>query len=63
MIKVTGLNKKQFIINAEQIEIIEQIPESVITLLSGNKYVVLETSDEIISKVIEYKNRILYAKV
>lgn len=63
MIKVTGLNKKEFIINAEQIEIIEQIPECVITLISGNKYIVLETFDEIVSKVIEYKNRIFYAKV
>lgn len=63
MIKVTGLNKKEFIINAEQIEIIEQIPECVIMLVSGNKYLVTETFDEIISKVIEYKNRIVYAKV
>lgn len=63
MIKVTGLNKKEFIINAEQIEIVEQIPECVITLISGNKYIVLESFDEIISKVIEYKNRIVFAKV
>lgn len=63
MIKVTGLNKKEFVINAEHIEIIEQIPECVITLIGGNKYIVLESLDEIISKVIEYKNRIVFAKV
>ena len=63
MIKVTGLNHKEFIINAEQIEIIEQVPECVITLISGNKFIVLESGDEIISKVIEYKNRILIARV
>jgi flagellar protein FlbD len=63
MIKLTGLNKKEFIINAEQIEIIEQVPECVITLVGGNKYIVLESYDEIISKVIEFKNRILFAKV
>ena len=63
MIKVTGINKKEFIINAERIEIIEQIPECVITLIGGNKFIVLESVDEIIRKVIEYKNRILIAKV
>jgi flagellar protein FlbD len=63
MIKLTVLNKKEFIINAEQIEIIEQVPECVITLVGGNKYIVLESYDEIISKVIEFKNRILFAKV
>jgi flagellar protein FlbD len=63
MIKVTSLSKKEYVINAEQIEIIEEIPECVITLISGKKYIVLENIDEIISKVIEYKNRILYAKV
>lgn len=63
MIKVTGINKKIFMINAEQIEIIEEVPECVITLNGGNKYIVLETFDEIIAKVIEYKNRIFIAKV
>jgi flagellar protein FlbD len=63
MIKVTGINKKEFVVNAEQIEIIEQVPECVITLISGNKYIVLETWDEVISRVIEYKNRIVFAKV
>jgi flagellar protein FlbD len=58
MIKVTGLNNKEFIINAEQIEIIEEVPECVITLVSGKKYIVLNSSDELIEKVINYKNRI-----
>lgn len=63
MIKVTSLSKKEFVINAERIEVIEQVPESVITLIGGNKYIVMESVDEIISRVIEYKSRILFAKV
>ena len=63
MIRVTGLNNKEFIVNAEQIEIIEEIPECVLRLTSGNKYIVLESSEEIINKIIEYKNRIVYARV
>ena len=57
MVRLTGMNKKEFIINAEHIEKIEETPESVITLLNGNKYIVLESNDEIIKKVIEYKRK------
>jgi flagellar protein FlbD len=58
LIKLTGLNNKEVIINAEHIEKLESVPESLITLINGNKYIVLESTDEIINKVIEYKNKI-----
>jgi flagellar protein FlbD len=54
MIKVTRLNGKEFIINAEQIITVESTPDSVITLRGGDKYVVLETVDEIMKKSLEY---------
>ena len=63
MIKVTGLNNKEFIINAEQIEIMEEIPECVITLVSGKKYIVQGSCDDIIDKIINFKTRISCAKV
>ena len=59
MIKVTGLNKIEFVINSDQIEKLEETHECVITLINGNKYIVLESIEEIIEKVIEYKHRIL----
>lgn len=58
MIRLTGLNNKEFILNAELIEKIEDVPESVITLSNGKKYIVLESTDEIIDKIIEYKRKI-----
>lgn len=58
MIKLTGLNNKEFILNADHIEKIDSVPESLITLTNGNKYIVLESTEEIINKVIEYKNKI-----
>lgn len=58
MIKLTGMNNKELIINCELIEKIEEVPETVITINNGNKYLVLESSDEIIEKVIEFKRRI-----
>ena len=35
MIKLTGFNGKEFILNAEQIEKIEEVPECLITLING----------------------------
>jgi flagellar protein FlbD len=58
LIKLTGLNNKEIILNAEHIEKLEAVPESLVTLINGNKYIVLESTDEIINRVIEYKNKI-----
>lgn len=58
MIEVTGMNNKEFILNAEHIEKIEQVPETLITLTNGKKYLVLESIDEIKNEVIRYKKRI-----
>ncbi|MBP2031387.1 flagellar protein FlbD [Clostridium algifaecis] len=58
MIKLVGLNNKEFIVNADIIEKVEAIPESLITLTNGKKYLVKESNDEIVRKVIEYKRKI-----
>lgn len=58
MIEVSTLTGTPFILNCEQIEKIEHIPETVITLTNGKKYLVKEDVDEIIKRVIKYKNRI-----
>ncbi|GKX65495.1 flagellar FlbD family protein [Inconstantimicrobium mannanitabidum] len=62
MIEVTGLNNESFILNAEHIEKIEEVPETVITLTNGKKYLVIDSSDEVVSKVISYKNKIFNMK-
>lgn len=58
MIKLTGLNNKELVINADNIEKLEAVPESLITLTNGNKYLVHENVDDIINRVIEYKSKI-----
>ena len=58
MIKLTGFNRKEFILNAEVIEKIEIMPETLITLINGKKYIVIESIDEVIEKVLKYKHRI-----
>lgn len=58
MILLTGLNDKEFVINCDQIEKIEEVPETVITLVNGNKYLVRESVDEIIDLTIKYRRKI-----
>lgn len=58
MIKLKGLNQAEFFLNDELIEKIETIPESLITLMNGRKYLVIETNEEILDKIISYKRSI-----
>lgn len=63
MIELTGMNNKDFILNADHIEKIEEVPETIITLTNGKKYIVLQSVDEVINEVIKYKNRIFNLKL
>ncbi len=58
MIRIRRLNNTEFILNCELIEFIEETPDTVITLTTGKKVVVKETAEEIIKRIIEYKNNI-----
>ena len=60
MIEVTRLNKKTFILNCEWIETVEATPDTVITLTNGKKLVVAENVEDIIRKVIEYKQKVMF---
>jgi flagellar protein FlbD len=61
MIEVTRLNKKEFVLNCDWIETVESTPDTVITLTNGKKYVVAENVDDIMKKVVEYKQKIFSA--
>ena len=58
MIEVTRLKGAKIIINVELIETVEETPDTVITLTSGKKFIVSETSREITDLVINYKRKI-----
>ena len=55
MIRVSRLNEQEFVLNAEQIKFIEQTPDTVITLISGERLVVIEDVEEVVERVLEYK--------
>lgn len=63
MIDLTGMNNKEFALNADHIEKIEEVPETLITLTNGKKYIVLESIDEVKEKVIRYKNKIVTYRI
>ena len=58
MIKLTKLNNEVFVINCNQIESIELIPETKIVLMNKDFYIVQENIDEIIRKIIEFNAKV-----
>ena len=58
MVILTKLNGQQFTLNEDLIETVEQTPDTVIAMTTGNKYVVKETPDEIITRVIQFRRKI-----
>ncbi|MBL4932935.1 MULTISPECIES: flagellar FlbD family protein [Clostridium] len=63
MIKLTGMNGKDFLLNADHIEKVEEVPETLITLTNGRKYIVLQSTEELVDEVIKYKNKIFNIKI
>jgi flagellar protein FlbD len=57
MIHLTRLNNQPFIVNADLIKFIENSPDTVITLLTGEKLVVLESADEVLKRIGEFHER------
>lgn len=61
MIELTRLNKQKnekFILNSELIETIEEKPDTTIRLVNGKNIVVVESSAQVVSKVLVYKRSI-----
>ena len=57
MIKLTRLNNSEFVINADMIEFVDSVPDTIVTLLSGKKITVTEPVETLIERVIEYRKR------
>jgi len=59
MIQVTRINHVPLVLNADLIEHIETTPDTVISLTNGQKFMVLESADEIIQRVIAFRRQIV----
>jgi flagellar protein FlbD len=62
MITVTRLNHSCIVLNADLIELIEETPDTVVTLTNGQQFLVRESSREVVDKVVSYR-RSLYTRL
>src|SRR5208283_4056958 len=58
MIRLTRLNNRPLVVNSELIKFIENAPDTVITLVTGEKIVVLESAEEVMARIVEYRRRL-----
>lgn len=58
MIALTKMNDERFLINHQQIECIEMIPETKIVMMNHDYYIVRESTDEIIDKIAQYNAKV-----
>jgi flagellar protein FlbD len=58
MIQLTRLNRISMVLNSDLIEHIEITPDTVITLTTGQKIVVLEPAGEVVDRVMAFRRSI-----
>jgi flagellar protein FlbD len=59
MIQLTRLNGSPLLINSDLIKLIENAPDTVISLVNGEKIVVRETSEQILERIVQFRRRVL----
>lgn len=59
MIKVTAINNNEYYLNEENIEKMESVPETMITMTNDKKYMVTESIEEVIQKIVTFKKRFI----
>ena len=60
MIKLTRLNRSELYLNPDLIKTLEEKPDTVITMINDDHYLVRERAEEIIDKIVSYRVRILH---
>lgn len=58
MIFLTRLNKQCVVVNAELIKVVEATPDTLITLINGDHFMVRESVEEVVDKSVDYARRI-----
>jgi flagellar protein FlbD len=59
MIKLTRLNGSEVYLNPALIELMEELPDTHITLTNGNSYIVLEPARIVIDRIVSFQARTL----
>jgi flagellar protein FlbD len=60
VIELSRLNGHPIMVNAELVKFVEQNPDTVITLVTGDKLVVREPSLEVMKRILDYRRWLLH---
>jgi flagellar protein FlbD len=58
MIRLTRINQNSLVINADLIEHIETTPDTVISMTTGEKFVVAESAQQVVDLVIAFRRSV-----
>ncbi len=61
MVTLTRMTGAQFALNPDLIERVDCTPDTVISLVDGTKYIVLESLDEVVAAVRDYRAQVIGA--
>ncbi|HZS72153.1 MAG TPA: flagellar FlbD family protein [Candidatus Acidoferrum sp.] len=59
MIQLTRLNNQPLMVNCDLIKFVERSPDTVLTLVTGEKIVVRESTDEVLQRVVQFRRSLL----
>ncbi len=59
MIQLTRLNSHPLVVNSDLIKFVEQAPDTVITLVNGDKIVVRESAQDVLDRVVNFRRSVL----
>ena len=59
MIQLTRLNNHPLAVNSDLIKWVEQAPDTVITLINGEKIVVRESTSEVLERIVTFRRSVL----
>jgi len=63
MILLTRLNNQPLTVNSDLIKYVEESPDTLITLLNGEKLLVRESPAEVRQRVVEFRRSLLQANI
>ena len=61
MIVLTRLNRMRFAVNPDLIERIQETPDTTLVLVDGATFVVAESMDDVIARVMDFRAQVLAA--
>jgi flagellar protein FlbD len=59
MIQLTRLNNHSLTVNSDLIKYVEEAPDTVITLVTGEKIIVREKAAEVLDRVLQFRRSVL----